>query len=52
MEQFSTVRLQIWSVLIITWYLHLQNWKIPYGTDLGPFSGTDPFRGNKNYEVS
>ena len=22
---FSTVRLQIWSVLIITWYLHLEN---------------------------
>ena len=37
MEQFSTVRLQIWSVLIITWYLHLKNWNIAYGTHLGTF---------------
>ena len=47
MEQLSIVRLQIWSVLTITWYLHLENWKIPYGTDLGHFWGTDPFWGTK-----
>ena len=37
MEQFSTVRLQIWSVHMILRYLHLEHSKIPYGTDLAPF---------------
>ena len=45
--KWSNYRLQIWSVLIITWYLHLENWKIPYGSDLDHFWGTGPFWGTK-----
>ena len=36
---------------MISGYLHLENRKIQYGTDLGPFR-VWPFSGHKNYIVS
>ena len=42
-EQFSTVRLQIWFVPMISGYLHLENRKDHFWPNLCPFWGNDPF---------
>ena len=51
-SNFQPFSLEIWTVHMISRYLHLVNIKFQFEANWCPFWGADPFWGTKNYDVS